>query len=323
MYQPELRRAAYRWFNRWLDVDAGDDDPEFVFADEADLRCFPDGVPADNTHLAILRDVRPRADDLARFPMSVDDLRAELTAQAMFLPEIISGGEGSAHNDVWDVAEVQAASAPPIIVARRTILRPAHVAVIPDLDALAHPDAATDAAIVLPLCCMPDLPDRAALLMGEGQTFPWIHEREAYLAFYAEFLGRDAVYLRTGQILSGLHALGARGVSLTAMGTLATPALYAAAISDRVASLRLVRPLWSYALLLGMDLHVLGPPEVPWGVLGSHDLPEVMASLAPRPLTIEHPLAPDGTPLTRDQLVGLEALVAAYTASPSDLTLIL
>ncbi len=201
-------------------------------------------------------------------------------------------------------------------------LRPSHVAVIADLDALKTPDAATDAAIIFPVTCLPDLPDRAALMMGEGPTFPWIHEREAYLAFYAEFLGRDAVYLRTGQILSGLHALGAFGAGLTATGTLATPALYAAAISDRVASLRLVRPLWSYALLLGMDMHVLGPPEVPWGVLGSHDLPEVMALLAPRPLTVEHPLGPDATPLTRDELAGLDTLLTAYAASPTAFTLV-
>jgi len=104
-------------------------------------------------------------------------------------------------------------------------------------------------------------------------------------------------------------------VSLQAGGTHCTPALYAAALDRRVVGLTLTHGVWSYASVLAREVHVLGPPEVPYGVLGNHDLPAVMALLAPRELRIEQPLGADGQPLQRGELVGLAELKKAYAAA--------
>jgi cephalosporin-C deacetylase-like acetyl esterase len=45
-YSADLRRATYRWLNRWLDVDAGDDEPETMVEADADLQCTPEGQVA-------------------------------------------------------------------------------------------------------------------------------------------------------------------------------------------------------------------------------------------------------------------------------------
>ncbi|HEX2514543.1 MAG TPA: hypothetical protein VH257_07535 [Chloroflexota bacterium] len=42
-YSRDLRRATFRWLNRWLNVDAGDDDPEGPVEQDADLQCTPEG----------------------------------------------------------------------------------------------------------------------------------------------------------------------------------------------------------------------------------------------------------------------------------------
>jgi cephalosporin-C deacetylase-like acetyl esterase len=42
-YSTELRRATFRWLNRWLGVDAGDDDYDGPVETDADLRCTAEG----------------------------------------------------------------------------------------------------------------------------------------------------------------------------------------------------------------------------------------------------------------------------------------
>lgn len=315
-YLPDLRRAAYAWFNRWLGVDADDEEPAIDLPDENELLCFEQDVAPEHTYRAVLADVSPRSDQLFENRATGDTLRAELAARVRYLPDLCQVGEWQAAEfEGWEMAQVQASSAPPLLAARRIGQRPSAVAVISSPADLSALPPETDGAIILPVSVVADLAARASLFADNALPFPWIHGTEAFLAFYCELLGRDLIYLRAAQLLCGLQALDARGATLEATGTHATPALIAAALSDRVASLRLVRALWSYRLLARRDMHVLGPPEVPWAVLGCYDLPDVMALLAPRPLRVEHPLGPDGLPLGQADLLGLEAVREAYSAA--------
>jgi len=315
-YLPELRRAVYSWFNRWLGVNADDEEPSIDLPEENELLCLDQDVPPEHTYRAVLGDVASRSEQLFENRATGDTLRAELCARVRYLPELCQAGQwGPAEAEGWEIAEVVASSAPPLLVARRAGCRPSAVAVIGSPSDLSGLSPDTDGTIILPVCVVPDLAARAQLFADNAVPFPWIHGTESLLAFYCELLGRDIMYLRAAQVLCGLQALESREATLSATGTHAAPALLAAALADRVASLRLVRPLWSYRLLARRAMHVLGPAEVPWAVLGCYDLPDVMALLAPRPLRVEQPLGPDGLPLGEEELLGLDAVREAYLAA--------
>ncbi len=320
-YLPELRRAAYSFFSRWFGVAADDEEPEIELPDEADLLCFPKGVAADATYRVCLSHAGALAERLIPQQVPADELREELEALVVHVPEECASraaeapDEGMEALEGWEVLEVQATGAPPLLLTRRPTKRPVSVAVVGGVDALPALPPEVGAAIVLPASVVPSLAERAEGVAGDQPQWPWIHSRESFLAFYAQLLGRDWVYLRAAQVLAGLHALGEGHVRLRAEGTLAMPALYAAALDRRIIALTLVRPLWAYASLLAREVHILAPPEVPYGVLGDHDLPQVMGLLAPRELQIEQPLGADGRPLRRDELDGLEELTRAYAAA--------
>lgn len=315
-YLPDLRRAVYAWFNRWLGVDADDEEPDIDLPEENELLCFDHDVAPDHTYRAVLADISPRSEQLFENRATGETLRAELAARVRYLPELCQTGDWQlAQAEEWEVAQVQASSAPPLLVARRVGQRPSAVAILSSPADLQAVSTETAGAIILPVSVVPDLAARAQLFADNALPLPWIHGTESFLAFYCELLGRDILYLRAAQVLCGLQTLEARGVALEATGTYAAPALIAAALSDRVASLRLVRALWSYRLLARRDMHVLGPAEVPWGVLGCYDLPDVMALVAPRPLTVASPVGPDGLPVREDELLGLETVRQAYSAA--------
>lgn len=317
-YLAGLRAAAYGFFNRAFGVQAEADEPEVELPDEEDLLCFPGGVGAEATHRVALGHARALAEEVAPQQVPGRELGEELAALVVHVPgEACCGawGPGRDAAEGWELAEVRPVSAPPLMVARRPAQRPISVAAVDSCEALAGLGAELGGAIILQVSEGRDLAARAEIVGGEHPQWSWIHPREAFLAFYAQLMGRDWAYLRAAQILAGLEALGEGQVSLQALGTHCSAALYAAALDRRVLALTLSRPLWCYGSALEREVHVLGPAEVPYGVLGNHDLPAVMALLAPRKLRVEQPLGADGRPLQRAELAGLGELERAYAAA--------
>ncbi|MCD6351628.1 MAG: acetylxylan esterase, partial [Armatimonadetes bacterium] len=323
-YSEGLRQAAYDFFNRWFGVEADAEEPDVELPDEEDLWCFPAGVGAEGTYRVVLSQARAVAEEFRPQRVPRAELIEELTSLVRHVPELVESGpwqpgaEVSAAAEGWEVAEVQPPSAPPVLVARRPGERPLRVTLCASLDELAELDEKVGAAIVLPVTVEPDLQARAARLEAGERNWPWIHSRESFLAFYAEMLGWDWLYLRAHQVLGGLQALGEGQVSLHARGTLGLPALYAAVLDQRVVELTLEACLWSYASALATEVHVLAPADVPWTVLGSHDLPDLLAALAPRPLRVSAPVGADGRPLSSDQLQGLDTVVRAYAEAGAE-----
>jgi dienelactone hydrolase len=326
-YLPALRVAAYQFFNRWFDVEADEEEPHIELPDESDTLCFGDGVGASYTHRVPLSDARSLALHVLPHQVPADKLREELAALVVHVPEeclsvpLCEAWPLSPELEGWDIKEVQASGAPALLLAQRQAPRPVSVAIAAEIQALACLGQEFGAAIILPMSEVPDLAHRACLIESSRQTedgkFPWcwIHGSESFLAFYTQLLGSDWVYKRTAQILAALEALGEGRVILHATGTHCPPSLYAAVLDQRVIALNLTRPLWSYALLLESEVHVCAPAEVPFGVLGNHDLPAAMALLAPRPLTIRSPVGADGKPLSIDELPGRREVEDAYAAA--------
>lgn len=129
-------------------------------------------------------------------------------------------------------------------------------------------------------------------------------------------LGCDAMKMRTStlglrvfDVLRGVDYLSTRAelgaVSLTGVGVAGAWALYAAALEPRVAALTLERSLLSYraaAATRYYDDALANFRSAAWGLLRVADVAEVLAALAPRPVTFVRALGPTGMPLERDAL---------------------
>jgi len=120
--------------------------------------------------------------------------------------------------------------------------------------------------------------------VGRGSYAIW------YLALFA---GRSLVGLRTEDVvrsvafLRGRDEVEAGGVTLLGERGLATVALHAAAFDAAIARLVLVEPLLSYEALVTSRYYDPGfVHESVAGALPHYDLPDLVASLAPRPVRI-------------------------------------
>ncbi|MBC7287145.1 MAG: acetylxylan esterase [Armatimonadetes bacterium] len=315
-YLPELREAAYAFFNRWLGVAADESEPDVELVDEEDTLCLSGGVPAEGTFRVILQEAWAEAAELQLGSLSGEALREEIAQRVAHVPELVSTGAWESDGP-WHRARVCPAGAPPADVVRLgDTSRVSRVVLAPDMAAARSALSATeaDAAIILPLSQEPSLARRAetAESLDPRAALPWTHSSESFCAFYCQLLGRDWVFMRAAQVLACLHAVGRGPLSLAAEGLLSLPALYAAALDEKVAELVLREPLWTYRDILECELHLLAPGEVPWAIAGNHDVPAVMALIAPRQLRVINPRGADGRLLPRDSLPGLEDVVAAF-----------
>lgn len=111
---------------------------------------------------------------------------------------------------------------------------------------------------------------------------------------------------------------------LIASGPLATVALHAAALDDRVTELTLDRALVSWsAVARGTVCRDQISNTLP-GVLTAYDLPELAASLAPRRLTVRGAVGPAGETVSNKDLAdGYARCRAAYHAKDADAQLVL
>ncbi len=314
-YHEPLRRAAYEWFNRWLEVDADDEEAEFDLPDAQTTLCLPDGqVPQENTFRAVLHQAREYAAALAPTRLAIDEIAEEIAARVGLVRVSAELVERSSPAEGWQVAELSGPGLAPLALAWRAE-QPSNscVALLPGPEALAGWDGA--GAVILTLNPHSDLRSRA----GESKR-PWIHGRESFCAFYAHLLDRDLLYLRVRTCAAALAAVCRKArldaVELHAAGTCALVAAHLALIEpEKIAALHLQDCLWSWQDLLECDIHVLGPAEVPWMCLGHYDLPDLLAALAPRPVSISRPLGPAGQPLSKDRLRDLEKIQRAYAAA--------
>ncbi len=136
-------------------------------------------------------------------------------------------------------------------------------------------------------------------LSGGLSNYARNHATEQHYAWASLILGESLASQRTTDILALVEALSSRipnaSISLASRSILTTPALFAAAYDDRIKSLLLSGGLVSYNNLLQSEEFLAGgyfpPPAeqaqdvfggfVP-GILKHTDLPQIVASIAPR-----------------------------------------
>lgn len=123
-----------------------------------------------------------------------------------------------------------------------------------------------------------------------GQTEE--HEHEDEYAWAGLILGRPLVGQRASDILAlvagiGSHpALGGRRVVVAARGKLTVPALFAAALNQNISGLYLAGGLVSFRNLVDTESYDHPFANFVPNLLGHTDLPDVAATLAPRPVTL-------------------------------------
>jgi cephalosporin-C deacetylase-like acetyl esterase len=140
-------------------------------------------------------------------------------------------------------------------------------------------------------------------LRGWGETAPatppaklgyfGVDQREAFLALH---LGRPLTGQRVHDLLAIVEWAG-HDVEVVGVGQGALVALHAAALSDRIKAVRLEKPLVSWLSVVETPLGRSHLSQVVPGALALYDLPELAASLAPRPLEVLSPVDAAGDAL--------------------------
>jgi dienelactone hydrolase len=150
-------------------------------------------------------------------------------------------------------------------------------------------------------------------LRGLGETAPGMAAagRPNYFgvdvkeAFVALHLNRPLLGQRTRDLLAVVEALAAgspHGFEVFAQGTTGPIALHAAALDRRIKRLTLEQALVSWASVVQSPINYNQLTNVVPGALAVYDLPELAATLAPRPLTIRQGADAVGKPLSQEAL---------------------
>jgi cephalosporin-C deacetylase-like acetyl esterase len=139
----------------------------------------------------------------------------------------------------------------------------------------------------------PPHPEQLAL----GQYMP--------LLLRAVVVGKTLVGMRVDDTIRAVSWIRTRGdvdpssIELRGTGALGIVALHAAALDDRITSVAISKTLVSYRMALDAELHRnLSESLIP-GVLRRYDLPDLVAAIAPRRVTIEDPVDALGDPIKR------------------------
>jgi pimeloyl-ACP methyl ester carboxylesterase len=146
-------------------------------------------------------------------------------------------------------------------------------------------------------------------LRGMGETAPstrpgGIFGSEYTESFLALHLNRPLLGQRVYDLLSVLAALPdetrREGIELIGTGPAGLIALHAAVLDDRVKAVTIEQTLGAWSDVVKTPQAQRQLAHIVPGVLAAYDLPDLCASLAPRPLTIRQPADARGEPLSAD-----------------------
>jgi dienelactone hydrolase len=146
-------------------------------------------------------------------------------------------------------------------------------------------------------------------LRGYGETAPAVAKdgkvptfgvefKESFLGFH---LNQPLLGQRTGDLLGVINTVPKEtGVELHGFGAAGPVALHAAALNFRVKAVTIDAGLVSWENVVRTPISHNQLANVVPGALKAYDLPDLAASLAPRPLTIRNPVDATGKPLSKE-----------------------
>jgi cephalosporin-C deacetylase-like acetyl esterase/lysophospholipase L1-like esterase len=164
----------------------------------------------------------------------------------------------------------------------------------------------------------------AAVPAGNRPNYLGADVKEAFLALH---LNRPLLGQRVKDLLAVVEALAAEnpeGFEVIAYGMAGPIALHAAALDQRIKRATLERSLVSWLNVVDTPLSRNQLANVVPGVLRVYDLPELAASLAPRPLAIRQSIDAEGKRLAQAALETVYACArSAYSRRGADQALVL
>jgi hypothetical protein len=261
------REAAMRWMRRWL-LDRNDAPTEGNFRNftDAELQCTRSGqVLADFKGVSAFQISMQYADRgreaRAKFP------ELGLAERQQRLRSILAIAPHAANDDALVQMRVTDGTNPPILVLRD---QPLSV----KSDAARY---AKDGRKVIELA-----------VRGIGGPAKGPFGNDSKTAQLGLLLARPLLGQRVGDVLAVVSRVseGKGTIDLVAEGAMGPVALHAAALDPRVGSVTIERGLVSWDNVVRTPLSVNQLGNVVPGVLQSYDLPELAATLAPRPLTL-------------------------------------
>ncbi len=150
-------------------------------------------------------------------------------------------------------------------------------------------------------------------LRGLGETAPGVPARDrpndlgvdVSEAFLALHLNRPLLGQRVHDLLAVVAKIAdesPEGMDAIGIGTAGPVVLHAAALDRRIRQVTLERSILSWSAVVTTPISRNQLTNVVPGVLRAYDLPELAATLVPRPLTIRQPVNPVGQPVSQAQL---------------------
>jgi cephalosporin-C deacetylase-like acetyl esterase len=307
------RMAAYDWFGQWL-RGSGDrePEPEVTLASEAELFCTPTGQVA--TSLGgetVITLNRKRAAQLSRPAKVTSEVVRQTVGFQKAEGNLVLRPFGVIDRPRYYIEKLvyesePGISVPALLYVPKTTARKAAVlfangrgkaAARRELEALAD-----SGLVVLSIDARGFGETRAA---AEGAGSDWSRRLGDYeSAMTALLTGTTLVGMRALDVMRGIDLLAARPdvdparISAAGKEAGAIPLLHAALLDPRIRKVALDGMPASYASIVrhsvnyGMFEHVIP------GVLKTYDLPELVASIAPRQVLIADAVDPLGLPLT-------------------------
>jgi dienelactone hydrolase len=348
------REAIYAWMNRWLKGQKGEIAPEPTFQTEfeEDLLCTPTGQVSTSLggetvstlNVARFSRLTPPRPALVGKP-ELDQLHARLRGEIVRLTRY-QASQGPLEARVLNETERKGyrlthltyqpgpgrmisallAEPQPPSVRRQTILyvdeqgKDAASAAGGDVEQLAQLGYTV-------LVIDPAGIGEAASGASQGPDSSFGRQKMTWLAL---MVGKPLAGLRMDDIVRGVDLLAEKGLLYNrgcmgfGKGFVGVDLLYAAAMDQRISRITIEDGLLSYAAIARTPIHRQVFDAIVPGVLGIYDLPDVVASLAPRPVELVNMRSAQGNIVfLRDVLNEYAFAQAAYAAvgSPTRLRL--
>ena len=297
----DSRMLIYNWFRRWLAHETtplGEEppvNPEPLSA----MQVTESGNVTRSLHSATPFSLN-RSRKVSRTPLANEALLNVARSPAGWSGRIIGRAQsGKVLAEAFEVASEPGVWLPSWLLTHAETGRNAPVLLVLDpMDTSRlwfQPDADAVVTAGSPVICASDIRGVGALQPeyspGAPEYAAW-HRQEENYAWASLILGQSLVSQRVTDILAIVASLrkhpstAGRPIRLAAAGRLTVPALFAASLSDDIQALYLSAALVSFQDVVDSERYSHPFANFIPGLLNHTDLPEVTASLAPRPVTL-------------------------------------
>ena len=332
-YTKPRREAAYRWFGRWLQ--SRDDDgaeSEVPIARSEELWATTTGQVSTSL----------RGEDV--FSLNLKRYEAVKASRPAFSLDIVrnlvafepGGGGlnirtyGTMNRDGYSIEKLTYESQPGIVIPA-VLYVPATTGKHPAI-LYAHGDGKRAAAAEAEAWVRKGLIVLAIDVRGMGETRPTLDEHDDFFRYFGDhddaetaiLLGKTLVGMRAADIVKGVDVLAARSdvdatkIAGVGQGAAAVAMLHAAALDARIGKVMLQDMLVSYDAVVTHRVHRKMFEQIVPSALKFYDLPDLAASLGPRPVWILDAVNPLGQVLPAEEVQAVYRGTRVHTAHRSE-----